>query len=377
MVVASVDVSTLIRAKLRKTKYVYKMYHPSFISTKVEIIVHRIVHFVLAVFENIFNNVIKWNLDHGRRELVFFSRVCTTEPSILHANWKFVANKTERRSRKMKSKQWIHLAAHINNISSRFGLNERKSKSVQIIHCHGWQWSCVRIYYTYLYVSHYVYLVCGPFNVVLHRWSCDYTAKKWNWIQTIDAASAKLEVIQKIGQNRIFISVVDVTSSGIDADTKHNARNFQKKLSSWVFVICSRFHIFFTRCHELMGITQLEARLNNVFICFVAETFRQKRNFKRKRFFLPSIEQREKVIIVIVIKWMFVRCAVSSPQIIAKSFIYFVQRNLENQQMHATEKNPACSLLYIRFISLFSCVSILFSLFAFFHLDISISSIWI
>lgn len=253
----------------------------------------------------------------------------------------------------MKSKQWIHLAAHINNISSRLGLNGRKSKSVQIFHCHGWQWSCVRIYYTYLYIRITLRVACvRTFNVVLHRWSCDYTEKKWNWIQTIDAASAKLEVLQKIGQNRIFISVVDVTSSGIDTDTKHNARNFQKKLSSWVFVICSRFHIFFTRCHELMGITQLEARLNNVFICFVAETFRQKRNFKRKRFFflLPPIEQREKVIIVIVIKWIFVRCAVSSPQIIAKSFIYFVQRSLENQQMHATEKSPACSLLYFRFI---------------------------
>lgn len=253
----------------------------------------RHVHCVVLAyfsFKITFNNVIKWNLDHGWREFYFCCFECTTMPLHRyssrhgHANWKFrhKQNSTQR-SRKWKNKQWIYLAAHINNIqyfSLRLGPRMKESPNLcsnislswlaMILCAYLLHILFVRItlwahWYNYtVYISpanHSVCMgngyvcVCVHFTVhfgVTHWWSSDYTKKKMklnssNW----RAASAKFMGTtyhgrrrrrkKKLGQNRI--------SSGIatNTPTPNTMRKFPKEiLSSWVFVICSRFHIFFS-----------------------------------------------------------------------------------------------------------------------------------
>lgn len=95
---------------------------------------------------------------------------------------------------------------------------------------------------------------------------------------------------------------------------------------------------------------------------FVAETFsfRQKRNFKRNRFFFCNFfflfcfsferEQREEIIIVIVIKWVFVQWrgifTTNQRQCWAKSFTFSTRGTSENRA-------DACRVHYFIFDSFF------------------------
>lgn len=112
----------------------------------------------------------------------------------------------------MESKQWTYLAAHITEIIffrdlARMNESPNLFKYFTVMVCN----DLVCVFITHICTYHPTYrfancFVVRVFHLVLvYWWSSDYTTEKLNWIQAIDAAaSAKLEVPRKLGQNRIF-----------------------------------------------------------------------------------------------------------------------------------------------------------------------------
>lgn len=175
----------------------------------------------------------------------------------------------------------------------RRSANERKSKSVQIFHCHGWQWSrvCVLrlfiiisfaldVYYVPISFANYSICVCAAvFNLVLLWWFCDYMKYKIEFGASEIGSASRI----KWGQNRIF-DCEDLPKQ--HQLFKYNVQNFPNEeiLSSWAFVICFRFHISFARRHELMGITQLQPASRNT-ILFLFNFFVWPKRLERREIF--------------------------------------------------------------------------------------------